>query len=176
MNQTLVIHTISGSFWTVLHMLQNMDQDWKDTHVKAIVFDSCPLTSDIYAFGGWLAFMLKRHKLKPYISPLFYPYIWYSGITEKKRQNWELLMLGNTSVIPRQADILFLCSENDPVMSFDYYKNFVQDVKLHQSADARVLEKVFVSSRHSLALVDSPTEYKETLENEFLSKVPEWKP
>ena len=84
-NQPLVFHTISGSVWALIYTSQFMDKKWREENVKAIVFDSSPPKSDCYAFGGWLAFLLKRNHMKPYLAHLFHPYIWYAGITEEWR-------------------------------------------------------------------------------------------
>ena len=111
-NQPLVMHVISGSFWTAIDTLQYMNKDWKEQNVKAIVFDSCPPTSDVHAYGGWLAFVLKRNHLKPYLSPLFYPYIWITGVDKQWTNQFSLKIFGNTSVIPRQANVLFLYGKN----------------------------------------------------------------
>ena len=84
-DQPCVIHAISGSVWTMVYMLDNLDPEWRDANVKAIVYDSCPPKSDTLAFGGWLSFALKRPWLKPYLAPFFHPYRWCVGITPE----WE---------------------------------------------------------------------------------------
>ena len=173
-NQPLAIHVISGAFWTMIYTLEYMDKDWRDDHVKAIVFDSCPPMSDVDAFGGWMAFMLKRNYLKPYLSPIFHPYMYICGITEEWRQQNALKMFGETSVIPRNANVLFLHGKNDPVLHRDYMAKFVSDVKTHQSPGLSFTEKVFERSRHAMSVIDYPEEYKEIHVNHLLSKVPEW--
>ena len=173
-NQPLVIHVISGAFWTMIYTLEYMNKDWKDKHVKAIVFDSCPPMSDVYAFGGWMAFMLKRNYLKPYLSHLFHPYMIIAGITEDWRTQNAKKMFGFTSVIPRNANILFLHGKNDPVLNNDYLEKFVFDIREHQSPNASVTEKVFERSRHAMSVIDYPEEYKEIHVNHLLGKVPEW--
>ena len=151
-----------------------MNKDWREKYVKAIVCDSCPPMSDVYAFGGWLAFALKRPYLKPYISPLFYPYMYVCGITEEWRHENALKMFGQSSVIPRNASILFLHGKNDPVLNKDYLMKFVSDIKAHQSPNASVTEKQFDRSRHAMSVIDYPEEYKEFHVNHLLAKVPEW--
>ena len=51
-NVPIALHTVSGSFWTAIFMLAHLDPAWREANVKAIMFDSCPPKSDIYAFGG----------------------------------------------------------------------------------------------------------------------------
>ena len=174
MNQPLVIHSISGAFWTMIYTLEYMNEDWRDEYVKAIVFDSCPPMSDVHAFGGWMAFMLKRNYLKPYMAPLFYPYMYICGITEEWRKENEKKMFGETSVIPRNANILFLHGKHDPVLNNDYLDRFVSDIRNHHSQHASVTEKVFDRSRHAMSVIDYPEEYKEAHVNQLLAKVPEW--
>ena len=161
-DQPLVIHVISGAFWTMIYTLEYMNKDWRDQNVKAIVFDSCPLMSYVHAFGGWMAFMLKRNYLKPYLSPLFHPYMSFAGITEDWRRENEKKMFGSTSLIPRNANILFLHGKCDPVLNHDYLEKFVSDIREHQSPNASVTEKVFEHSRHAMSVIDYPEEYKET--------------
>jgi hypothetical protein len=60
LDQDLVVHGISGSIWTMMYMFSHMDPAWREERLKAIVFDSCPPKSDIYAFGGWLSFATKQ--------------------------------------------------------------------------------------------------------------------
>ena len=173
-NQPVVIHVISGAFWTMIYTLQYMKKEWRDEYVKAIVFDSCPPMSNVHAFGGWMAFMLKKNYLKPILSPLFHPYMIICGITDAWRQENHLKMFGQTSVIPRNANILFLHGRKDPVLDNNYLESFVQDLKSHQSPNASVTEKVFERSRHAMSVIDYPEEYKEIHVNHLLRKVPEW--
>ena len=173
-NQPMVIHAISGSVWTMFYILQYMDKEWRDKNVKAIVFDSCPPKSDVYAFGGWLAFMLKRNYLRPYLAPLFHPYIWYAGITEEWREENHAKMFGPLSVIPRDANILFIHGKNDPVLDNGYVAEFIADVKAHRSRNASVCQKVFPKSRHAMSVIDYPEEYKIVHVAQLLSKVPDW--
>ena len=53
-----------------------------------------------------------------------------------------LKMFGETSVIPRNANVLFLHGKNDPVLHRDYMAKFVSDVKTHQSPGLSFTEKV----------------------------------
>ena len=173
-NQPLVIHSISAAFLTMIYTLEYMNKDWKDKYVKAIVFDSCPAMTDAHAFGGWMAFMIRRNYLKPYMAPLSYPYLYICGITEEFRKENEKKMFGETSVIPRNANILFLHGKHDPILNKDYLDLFVSDIRNHHSQHASVTEKVFDRSRHAMAVVDYPEEYKEAVVNQALAKVPEW--
>ena len=174
LNKPVVIHVISGAFWTMIYTLEYMNKDWRDKNVKAIVFDSCPPMSDVHAFGGWMAFMLKKNYLKPVLSPLFHPYMIVCGITDAWRKENAAKMFGQTSVIPRSANILFLHGRSDPVLNNEYLASFVQDIKSHQSSTASVTEKVFERSRHAMSVIDYPEEYKEIHVNHLLGKVPEW--
>ena len=119
-------------------------------------------------------FMLKKNNLKPFLSPLFHPYMYICGITDVWRKENDIKMFGNTSVIPRDANILFLHGRNDPVLNNEYVESFVQDIKSHQSPNASVTEKVFERSRHAMSVIDYPEEYKEFHVNHLLGKVPEW--
>ena len=174
-NQPVVVHCVSGSFWTMITMFELMDKDWREKYIKAIVFDSTPPYSDIYAFGGWLSFRLKRPHLKPYLSHLFYPYIYLCGITEDWRHENNLKMFGKSSVIPRGSHILFIHCKNDPVLNHDYLKKFMLDVRANQLPTASVTEQQFERSRHAMSIVDYPEEYKEIHFSHVLDKVPEWR-
>ena len=98
----------------------------------------------------------------------------FAGITEDWRRENEKKMFGRTSVIPRNANILFLHGKYDPVLNNEYLEKFVSDIREHQSPNASVTEKVFERSRHAMSLIDYPEEYKEIHVNHLLSKVPEW--
>jgi hypothetical protein len=73
------IHTVSGSFWTALFTLAHCDEKWRERCVRAIMFDSCPPKSDVYAFGGWLSWFLQAKtnlpakQSKPVLAQLFHP-------------------------------------------------------------------------------------------------------
>ena len=175
-NQPVVLHSISGAFWTMIYMLEYMDKGWRDEHIKAVVFDSCPPESDIYAFGGWLAFAMKRHYLKPYLSHLFYPYMFACGITDKWRQENHLKMFGENAVIPRNASILFVHGRDDPVLNLEYVNKFVSDIRNHrQSENVCVTQKTFEKARHAMSVVDYPEEYKKVHVDHLLLTVPQWK-
>ena len=126
---------------------------------------------DRYTFGGWLAFALKRNYLKPYVSHLFHPYIYIAGITDDWRKQNHLKMFGTSSVIPRNARILFLYGKNDPVITYGYLAKFVLDTKLH--SNTIVDENIFEDCRHGMSLMDCPEAYKQNVRS-LLSKVPEW--
>ena len=74
-----VIHTVSGSCWTAMMVLAQLEPAWRDARVRALVFDSCPPKSDVYAFGGWLAWLAQAKAgvpsrlAKPALSQLFHP-------------------------------------------------------------------------------------------------------
>ena len=175
MDQPVVIHAVSGAFWTMIYMLEYMDKSWRDQHVKAIVFDSCPPESNIYAFGGWMAFMLKRNYLKPYLCHIFHPYMFACGITDKWRQENDLKMFGEHAVIPRKANILFMHGRNDPVLNNEYVNKFVSDIRDNkQSENVSVIEKKFEKSRHAMSVIDYPDEYKRIHVDHLLITVPEW--
>ena len=81
-----VIHTVSGSFWTAMFMLAHLEPSWRERKIRAIMFDSCPPKSDIYAFGGWLSWLIQAKTgvsariAKPLVSQLFHPVRPYFGI------------------------------------------------------------------------------------------------
>jgi hypothetical protein len=58
-DKDVVIHTVSGSFWTAIYTLSFLPAEWRDCHVRAIMFDSCPPMSNVQTFGGWLAWFLQ---------------------------------------------------------------------------------------------------------------------
>ena len=78
-DKNVVIHAISGSTWTLLYALNAMEKSWRDKRVRAIMFDSCPPQTDVYAFGGWLSwfcqakFGIPAAKSKPLLAQLFHP-------------------------------------------------------------------------------------------------------
>lgn len=88
-NAPTVIHCVSGSFWTAMFALSHLDPDWREANIRAIMFDSCPPKSDIYAFGGWLSWLIQAKTglsaalVKPVTSQLFRPVRPYFGIDEK---------------------------------------------------------------------------------------------
>jgi hypothetical protein len=177
-NQPVVLHVISGSFLIMIWALESLNKDWRDEYVKAIVFDSAPVLRDVKCFGGWIAFMLKRDHLNPYLSHLLYPllssyFFSYAGNTDDRIKQDYLNTFGNTSVIPRYARILFLYGKNEPVLNYDYLQKFILDRKEHQYYDKSVTEISFERSRHALSLVDCPEEYNQYLMN-LLTTVPEW--
>ena len=72
-----VVHFVSGSFWTGMFMLAHLEPSFREKRIRAIMFDSCPPKSDVYAFGGWLSWLIQaKTKLpsrltKPIVSQLF---------------------------------------------------------------------------------------------------------
>jgi len=173
-NQPIVIHTISASFWTVIYMLENLDKDWREEKIKAIVFDSCPAMSDIEAFGGWMAVRMEQTSFKPFLSPLFHPFLSFCGITDEWRIENHMKMFGENAVIPRNANILFMYSKDDPVLDKMYIQSFIQDIKIYKSPKACVTEKEFEQSIHAMSIRDHKEEYQQTHANHLLAKVPEW--
>lgn len=173
-NQPIVIHTISASFWTVMYMLENFDKDWREEKIKAIVFDSCPAMSDIEAFGGWMAVRMEQTSLKPFLSPLFHPFLSFCGITDEWRIENHTKMFGENAVIPRNANILFIYSKDDPVLDKMYIQSFIQDIKIYKSPEACVTEKEFEQSIHAMSIREHKEEYQQTHAHHLLSKVPEW--
>jgi len=81
-------------------MLAHLDPAWREANVKAIMFDSCPPKSDIYAFGGWLSWLLQAKtgapaKLtKPIVSHIFHPVRPYFGIDAKWTAQNDAWMFG----------------------------------------------------------------------------------
>ena len=128
-NQPLVIHVISASCGPMICTLDNMNSNWRDKYVRAVVFDSSPVPCDVHTAGAGIAFLLKRNNLKPYLSPLFYPYFFLSGMTDEYRTQHDRKMFGHLSVIPRNSGMLFLYGRNDPVMNYEYLQKFISDQK-----------------------------------------------
>ena len=71
-----VVHFVSGSFWTGMFMLAHLEPSFREKRIRAIMFDSCPPKCDVYAFGGWLSWLIQaKTKLpsrltKPIVSAL----------------------------------------------------------------------------------------------------------
>jgi len=120
-----VIHTVSGSFWTALFMLAELDPSWREENVRAIMFDSCPPKSDIYAFGGWLSWLLRAkmgippHLSRPVVSHLFHPVLPYFGINSTWRSQNDVFMFGDADTgerirnLPaREGRTLMECKEH----------------------------------------------------------------
>lgn len=160
-NRPVVLHAVSGAFWTMLYTLQHLDRDWKEQNVRAVVLDSCPPKSDIYAFGGWLAFRVGQPSLMPFLAQLFPPYRYLCGITpEWEAANYKR-MYGASSVIPRKAHCLFLHDRCDPVLNKEYISSFVKDVKKHAHDSSLVTEVILRRARHAMGMVDAPKQYYE---------------
>ena len=173
-DQLTVIHSISGSFWTMVYMLDNLDPEWRDANIKAIVYDSCPPRSDVLAFGGWLSFALKCPWIKRYVAPLFHPYRWYAGITCEWEAENHAKMFGGSAVLPRSAHSLFMHGRNDPVLDVDYLETFIEDVHEHAALGACCQQVTFEKARHAMAVVENPDEYKALHVEHLLGKVAEW--
>ena len=174
-NKPVAMHAISAGFFTMICTLKAMDKDWRDKYVKSIVFDSCPLATDADGLGGSVAFLMKRHYLKPYLSRLFSPYLYLCGITEDRRKEFDLNIFGSTSVIPRSASILFIYDNNDPAINYDYLSRIITDLRKNQCTSTSVHEEIFENSRHALHLIDNEEKYTMTFNINLLGKVPEWK-
>ena len=179
LNQPTVVHMISGSVWTGMYMFDHLDEfggkGWKDTNVKGIVFDSCPPKSDTLAFGGFVAFKFKQQALKKLSAPLFEPYRMLCGINDKWEAENEARMFGATSTIPRGAHQLHIHGRNDPVLDHDYLNEFVRDCRTHKASGVSISEATFEKSKHSMAVVEHPNDYKSLHISELLSKIPEWR-
>lgn len=170
-NKPLAMHSISGSFWTLLYILEFMPPAWREEYVKTIVFDSSPPKSDVYAFGGWFCYAMKLNpKLwKPLVSQLFHPYRLYSGINSK----WEAENANRMKTcIPKSAHILFMHGRNDPVLDTQYISEYADF--LRASGSASCVELLFDKSRHSMGIIDNPELYKATFINRLLCSVPGW--
>ena len=173
-NQPIVVHTISASFWTVIYMLEHLDKSWREDKVKAIVFDSCPAMSDLEAFEGWLSVRLEQTSLNSFLAPLFNPFLSFCGVTDDWRTENHKKMFGEDSVIPRNANILFIYGKDDPVLNRMYINSFVEDLQKYKSPEATVSEKQFDNSVHAMSIREHKDEYHEFHENNLLAKVPDW--
>ena len=123
-NVPTVIHTISGSFWTAMYLLAHLEPEWRERMVKAIMFDSCPPKSDVYAFGGWLSWLLHakagipKSASKPIVSQLFHPVRPAFGITADWTAENDALMFGDEArgrlareLPPRSGSSVQECTE-----------------------------------------------------------------
>jgi hypothetical protein len=178
LNQETVCHFISGSFWTGLYMFKHMDlinPGWKDKHVKGIVFDSCPPKSDTLAFGGFVAFRFNNPALQTLTAPLSEPYRMLCGINSQWEAENERRMFGEGALIPRGAHQLHIHGKTDPVLNPDYLKRFVRDCRQHKTEGTSIIEATFEKSKHSMAVVEHPKDYKQLHISELLGKVTEWR-
>jgi len=173
-NQPIVVHTISASFWTVIYMLEHLDKSWREEKVKAIVFDSCPAMSDAEAFEGWLTVRLEQTSLNSFLAPLFNPFLSFCGVTDDWRKENHKKMFGEDSVIPRNANILFIYGKDDPVLNRMYINSFVEDLQKYKSPEATVSEKQFDNSIHAMSIREHKEEYQEFHASNLLAKVPDW--
>ena len=174
LGKPVAMHAISAGFFTMIRTLKAMDNDWREKNVKSIVFDSCPLATDADGFGGAVAFLLKRHYLKPYLARLVSPYLYLCGITEERRKEFQLDIFGATSVIPRNSSILFIHDKNDPALNYSYLDSVIADIRRNKSENGSFHELILEKSRHALHLIDNEEEYTNNI-NDLLEKVKEWK-
>jgi hypothetical protein len=108
-----VIHMVSGSFWTGMYLLANLEPAWREQNVKAIMFDSCPPKSDVYAFGGWLSWLIQAKAnmptrvSKPLVSHLFHPVRPYFGIDQSWTSENDALMFGSAEAGARARALAY---------------------------------------------------------------------
>jgi alpha-beta hydrolase superfamily lysophospholipase len=175
----IVMHAVSGSFWTALYTLEALPRDWRERNVRALVFDSCPPKSDALAFGGWAAFALRRPWLKPWIAPLFEPYRWLCGINEA----WEaenarrMDPRDERCVLPEGASVLVFHGTRDPVLDNAYVHAFADSITAARARgaseeDVGVSHVVLERARHAMAVVDEPETYKKAHVDALLRAVP----
>eukprot|EP00051_Salpingoeca_urceolata_P032547 m.16255 g.16255 ORF g.16255 m.16255 type:complete len:368 (+) comp5196_c0_seq1:243-1346(+) len=173
-DQDFALHLISGSFWTALITLEQIglqDPTFLERRLKAIVFDSCPPKSDIFAFGGWFcyAFKLDPKTWQPIVSQFFRPYRWARGITAQFEHENDVRM---KTVIPKGVHTLFMHGRNDPVLDTEYVTEYANFLRGHTGAFS--VELLFDRSRHSMGIVDFPQLYKSCHVNRLLAHVPQW--
>lgn len=177
-DQDTVIHVVSGSFWTMIATLAAMDPDWRERRLRAIMFDSAPPRADVYAFGGWASWYLNlktglpTRLTKPLVSHLFHPVFWSlpSGWME---HNHRLMFDDKLCVVPRRAACLFIRGRGDPVLNPDYMDAFA--AFLESRSIACVERALFQKSKHAMAVVDDPAEYKRVHVGRLLARVHEWR-
>jgi len=177
-DRDVVLHTVSGSFWTMICTLVHLSPSWRERRVRAIMFDSCPPEDDIYAFGGWVAWLLQAKlgipaaSSKPYISPLFHPIRWGLGITAAFTTKTVSWMRGDGCVVPKSAVCLFIRGVNDPVLRPSYIDDWADYLKARTSAhvESRLIER----AQHAMAVVEAPEVYKAAHVGSLLAMVPEW--
>ena len=162
-NQPVIIHSISVSFYTMLEILSNMDENWRERYIKLIVLDSSPCLPDICSLNGLLKELYDSHHLTRYymlcLYKHYYELLTYASITEDIRQAWYRKSFGSTSVIPTKSNLLLLYGKNDQVLNHNFLEKFIIDAKRNRSKEARVDIKKFDSTRHAMAIVDYPDTY-----------------
>eukprot|EP00730_Choanoeca_flexa_P015245 TRINITY_DN6958_c0_g1_i2.p1 TRINITY_DN6958_c0_g1~~TRINITY_DN6958_c0_g1_i2.p1 ORF type:complete len:338 (+),score=49.85 TRINITY_DN6958_c0_g1_i2:143-1015(+) len=172
-DQPMLFHCVSGSFWISLYVMNYLGEAYREKHLRAIAFDSCPPQPNTQAFAGWASFALQRPWIKDVAGPLFVPFIKYQGIT----QEWQALnskwMFSSDSVIPRNAHLCLMHGRNDPVLNLDYVRSFARS--LRSRSTATVSEVVFPKARHSMAIVEYPDDYKASHIEHLLSSVKAWR-
>ena len=168
-----IIHSISGSFWLVFSMLSHMDPTWRNTKIKSIIFDSCPIKADIHAFGGWLGWYVEKKTginskyTKRIASQLFHPFFppfSCTGIDQEWKDTHQDLMFDNC-VIPKSTQCLFIHTPEDPVIDPDYLFRYIHF--LQSRSTSLIQYKQFRNSSHAMSIKTHSEEYERTL-NEFL--------
>lgn len=113
-----VVHMVSGGFWTGVFMLAHLDEAWRERNIRAIMFDSCPPKSDVYAFGGWLAWFLQAKTTlpsrltKPFVSQLFHPVRPLFGIDAEWTAQNDAWMYGDEAIGRRARELPALSGGN----------------------------------------------------------------
>lgn len=178
------LHLVSGSFWTGIFTLAHLDPGWRSENVKAVVFDSCPPKSDVYAFGGWLSWMVEAKTgldcrvAKPLLSQLFHPVRLAAGINAQwtaQNDKWCFgsgAAPGDACVVPRSAACLFVRGRNDPVLEPEYVDAWCAFLRARTTA---TVESRLFESQHAMAVVEHPKQYRDEIER-LLRRVPEWAP
>lgn len=180
-DKDIVVHAISGSFWTALSTLAHLEPDWRERRVRGIVFDSAPPQHDVYAFGGWASWLLQRRLgvppqySKPLVSHLFHPVLPLCGIDETfAKKNYEMMFGETGCAVPRNACLLFLRGDDDPVLNPEYVDEWANF--LRERSHASVVQRTFASTSHAMAVVSEPERYREVHAEDLLGRVPEWRP
>ncbi len=179
-DRDVVLHSVSGSFWTMLYTLDKMDRAWREKRVRAIMFDSCPPHADIYAFGGWSAWFLQAkfgipaRLSKPILSPLFRPVFPYFGIDAAWAEwNRARMFDDELCVVPKSTACLFVRGRNDPVLSPEYVDSY--SAFLRARTTSVVASELFDKAQHAMAVVEAPERYKQLHVESLLAMVPEWR-
>ena len=179
-DEDVVIHTVSGSFWTAIFTLAAMDPAWRERRVRAIMFDSCPPESNVYAFGGWLSWFLQAKTglpagvSKPIVSHLFHPIRPAFGIDATwTAANHSRMFDEEGCVVPKSAACLFVRGRNDPVLNSSYVDSYA--AFLASRTSATVESRLFDRAQHAMAVVESPESYKRLHVDSLLAMVPEWR-
>jgi hypothetical protein len=145
-DQPMLFHCVSGSFWISLYVMEYLGQAYREEHLRAIAFDSCPPRAGTAAFAGWASFALQRPWVKNVLGPAFLPFLAYQGITPEWQQENHNRMFGSACVIPANAHLCLMHGRNDPVLELDYVREFAHG--LRERSTATVSEVVFPKARH----------------------------